>query len=71
MVVAARDRVGGRTVHDPIGDGKIVEVAGQWVGPDQDRVLALIDESRLATFPPTPPVGSCTNITGSCAVGFH
>ncbi|MEV6138419.1 FAD-dependent oxidoreductase [Nocardia sp. NPDC051990] len=46
-----RDPVGGRTVNHPIGDGKIVEVGGRWVGPDQDRVMALIDGSGLATFP--------------------
>ncbi|WP_433723935.1 flavin monoamine oxidase family protein [Nocardia sp. CA-129566] len=51
VVVEARDRVGGRTLNHPIGDGKIVEVGGQWVGPGQDRVLALIDELGLHTFP--------------------
>ncbi|WP_433621674.1 flavin monoamine oxidase family protein [Nocardia sp. CA-120079] len=51
LVVEARDRVGGRTLNHPIGDGKIVEVGGQWVGPGQDRVLALIDDLRLETFP--------------------
>ncbi|WP_433685785.1 FAD-dependent oxidoreductase [Nocardia sp. CA-119907] len=49
VVVEARDRVGGRTLNHPIGDGKIVEVGGQWVGPGQDRVLALIDELGLPT----------------------
>ena len=31
--------------------GRLVEYGGQWVGPTQDRVLALIDELGLATFP--------------------
>lgn len=49
-VIEARDRVGGRTVNEPIGDGKIVELGGQWVGPGQDRILALIPELGLETF---------------------
>ncbi|MEV6427733.1 FAD-dependent oxidoreductase [Nocardia sp. NPDC051463] len=51
VVIEARDRVGGRTLNHPIGDGKIVEIGGQWVGPGQDRVLALIAELGLETFP--------------------
>lgn len=53
LVLEARDRVGGRTLNESIGDGNVVEVGGQWVGPTQDRVLALIDElglSRHATY---------------------
>ncbi|HEY8001680.1 MAG TPA: FAD-dependent oxidoreductase [Solirubrobacterales bacterium] len=51
IVLEARDRVGGRTLNEPIGDGKIVEIGAQWVGPTQDRVLALIGELGLETFP--------------------
>ncbi|HNH86600.1 MAG TPA: FAD-dependent oxidoreductase, partial [Solirubrobacterales bacterium] len=50
-VVEARDRVGGRILNEPIGDGEIVELGGQWVGPGQDQVLALIQELGLETFP--------------------
>ena len=50
-VIEARDRVGGRTVNESIGDGKIAELGGQWVGPTQDRILALIPELGLETFP--------------------
>ncbi|HEU4658142.1 MAG TPA: FAD-dependent oxidoreductase [Capillimicrobium sp.] len=50
-VVEARDRVGGRTLNADIGDGKVLEVGGQWVGPTQHRVLALIRELSLETFP--------------------
>lgn len=50
-VLEARDRVGGRTVSEPIGDGKIVELGGQWVGPTQNRILALVRELGLETFP--------------------
>ncbi|HKH41425.1 MAG TPA: flavin monoamine oxidase family protein [Solirubrobacterales bacterium] len=51
LVLEARDRVGGRTLNESIGEGKIVEVGGQWVGPTQTRVLELIDELGLETFP--------------------
>ena len=50
VVLEARDRVGGRTLNHGIGGGEVVEVGGQWVGPTQDRVLALIDELGLETF---------------------
>lgn len=50
VVLEARDRVGGRTVNEPIGDDKIVELGGQWVGPTQDRMYALIAELGLETF---------------------
>jgi monoamine oxidase len=50
VVVEARDRVGGRTLNHPIGDGKVVEVGGQWVGPGQERILRLIGELGLETF---------------------
>ena len=50
-VLEARDRVGGRTLNEPIGDGKIVEIGGQWVGPTQHRVNALITELGLETYP--------------------
>ena len=50
VVVEARDRVGGRTLNHSIGEGKVVEVGGQWVGPGQERILSLIDELGLETF---------------------
>jgi monoamine oxidase len=51
VVLEARDRVGGRTLNHPIGDDKIVEVGGQWVGPTQTRVLELMSELGLESFP--------------------
>ncbi len=51
VVLEARDRVGGRTLNEPIGDGKVVEIGAQWVGPTQDRVNGLIAELGLETFP--------------------
>jgi monoamine oxidase len=53
LVLEARDRVGGRTLNQPLGPsypGKIVEVGGEWVGPTQDHVLALAKELGIGTF---------------------
>jgi monoamine oxidase len=51
VVVEARDRVGGRLLNEEIGDGKVVEVGGQWIGPTQERLTALAAELRVGTFP--------------------
>jgi monoamine oxidase len=50
LVLEARDRVGGRIVNQDIGDGKIVEMGGQWAGPTQDKVYALAAELGIPTF---------------------
>lgn len=50
VVLEARDRVGGRTFTVTEADGVVVEHGGQWVGPTQDRALALIEEFGLQTF---------------------
>ncbi|MEX2448943.1 MAG: flavin monoamine oxidase family protein [Solirubrobacterales bacterium] len=51
LVLEARDRVGGRVLNEEIGDGKVVEVGGQWIGPTQERVAALAVELGVDTFP--------------------
>lgn len=51
VVLEARDRVGGRVHNQDIGDGKVVEMGGQWIGPGQDRMYALAEELRVGTFP--------------------
>ena len=51
LVLEARDRVGGRIFNHTFEDGTIVELGGQWVGPTQNRVLALADELGVDTFP--------------------
>jgi monoamine oxidase len=51
LVLEARDRVGGRLLNESIGDGKVVEVGGQWIGPTQQRIAALAAELRVDTFP--------------------
>ena len=50
VVVEARDRVGGRTLNYDLGGGKVVEIGGQWIGPSQDRIEALVAELGLETF---------------------
>jgi monoamine oxidase len=49
-VLEARDRVGGRTQTRTIA-GDTVDVGGQWIGPGQTRMYALVDELGLTVFP--------------------
>ena len=49
-VVEARDRVGGRTRTEQIGQGTF-DLGGQWIGPEQPRVRALANELGIQTFP--------------------
>ncbi|HEX8204471.1 MAG TPA: FAD-dependent oxidoreductase [Solirubrobacteraceae bacterium] len=64
VVLEARDRVGGRTLNEPIGDGdKVVEVGGQWVGPTQFRLLELARELGVETFP--------TNTAGTSVIEWR
>jgi monoamine oxidase len=51
VVLEARDRVGGRLLNEPLGDGAVVEVGGQWIGPTQDRMAALAADMGVETFP--------------------
>jgi monoamine oxidase len=48
LLLEARDRVGGRVVGQPIGDGSVVEMGGQYAGPTQDRILALAADLALS-----------------------
>ncbi|HKG35160.1 MAG TPA: FAD-dependent oxidoreductase [Solirubrobacterales bacterium] len=49
-VLEARDRVGGRTLNEPLDGETMIEIGGQWVGPSQKRVRALIEDLGLETF---------------------
>lgn len=49
-VLEARDRVGGRTLNEPVGHGEVVEVGGEWVGPGQDRIMARARAFGIHTF---------------------
>ena len=51
LVLEARDRVGGRTLNQPIPGGGIVEGGGEFVGPTQTAVVELAHELGLETFP--------------------
>jgi monoamine oxidase len=50
-VLEANARVGGRTLNHRFASGDVVEVGGQWVGPTQERILGLLSELNLQTFP--------------------
>ena len=51
LVLEARERVGGRLLNHTLENGAVVELGGQWVGPTQDRVLALAQEIGVGLFP--------------------
>jgi monoamine oxidase len=53
LVLEARERVGGRVLNEEIGNGKVVEVGGQWIGPGQDRIAALASELSIPSRPTT------------------
>lgn len=50
VVLEARDRVGGRTLAQPTRRGEMLDLGGQWIGPTQDRILALVDDLGLKTY---------------------
>ena len=50
-VLEARDRVGGRTLNHKVQKGVIAEVGGEYIGPTQDRVLALAKAVGVDIFP--------------------
>jgi monoamine oxidase len=64
LILEARDRVGGRTCAKPVPNEVfqqldipvpqkevLVDVGGQWVGPQQVRVNQLIQQLNLKTIP--------------------
>jgi monoamine oxidase len=48
-VVEARDRVGGRTLTHAYKGGGTFDLGGQWLGPKQKRINALVREFGLDT----------------------
>ena len=64
VVLEARDRVGGRVLNHDLGDGKVIEVGGQWVGPTQDRVYTLARQLGIETFPTYETGESLARIEG-------
>jgi monoamine oxidase len=51
LVLEARDRVGGRAWNRPLGDGEVSERGATFVGPTQNRILALAKAVGVRTFP--------------------
>jgi monoamine oxidase len=50
VVLEARDRVGGRTLNHSLGGGHVAEAGGEFIGPTQDRILALATAVGVGTF---------------------
>jgi len=65
VVLEERDRVGGRT-RTETRQGTWIDLGGQWIGPGQDRVVALVDELGFATYP-QPEVGDDVVLDGNGA----
>jgi len=51
VVLEARDRVGGRVLNHDLGNGDVVELGGEWIGPAQLRINKLVAELGLEIFP--------------------
>jgi monoamine oxidase len=51
VVLEADGHIGGRMLRQQTSDGAYVDLGGQWVGPTQDRILALADELGVQRFP--------------------
>lgn len=51
LVLEAQPRVGGRALTHPLKGEAVAELGGQWIGPQQHRVLALLQEMGLETHP--------------------
>ena len=51
IVVEARNRVGGRVWNHDLGGGHVSERGGTFVGPTQDRLMALASALGVGTFP--------------------
>src|SRR5829696_3927424 len=67
-VIEAQDRVGGRTKAGSAG-GVSVELGGQWIGPNQRRILALAGEVGMETFPTHVP-GRTVFCEGGCRTEY-
>ncbi len=51
IILEARSRVGGRVVNESLGEDKVVELGGQWIGPTQVKLAALAANLGVPTFP--------------------
>lgn len=50
VVLEAQDQFGGRMYGKHVAPKQFVDFGGQWVGPTQDRFLALLDEYNIERF---------------------
>jgi monoamine oxidase len=69
VVLEARDRVGGRVWNHDLGHGHVSERGGTFVGPTQDRVLALAKSLGVKTFP-TYDTGQNVYINGKTRMTY-
>ncbi|WP_107666255.1 flavin monoamine oxidase family protein [Cyanothece sp. BG0011] len=51
LVLEAQERIGGRMYGRYVAPDQYVDFGGQWVGPTQDRFLALLNEYQILRFP--------------------
>jgi monoamine oxidase len=51
IVVEAQDRAGGRTLTAHLDDATFIDDGGQWVSPNQDRIVRLAAELGVELFP--------------------
>ncbi|OJJ75242.1 hypothetical protein ASPBRDRAFT_173049 [Aspergillus brasiliensis CBS 101740] len=68
-ILEARDRVGGRILNVELPGNIIEEVGAEFVGPTQDRVLALAAELGLTTYP-TYNTGNCTVLRNGTVTNY-
>ena len=64
----ARDRVGGRVLNHRLSGGSVIESGGAFVGPTQDRILALARELDVPTF---KEYAAGNNVYVSSKTGTH
>jgi monoamine oxidase len=50
IVLEARDRVGGRVLNKDLGGGRVSERGGTFVGPTQDKIMAVAKDYGIGTF---------------------
>ena len=63
LVLEARNRVGGRLLKKDLDGGGWVDLGGQWLGPTQDRALALAAEMGLTHFDWKPETDPATPVS--------
>lgn len=56
QLLEARPRAGGRTLTRYLPDGTQLDLGGQWIGPTQRLISALVEEYGIGTYP-TPAHG--------------